>query len=58
MTLIEAVETVLDCAIFQDDGPFGEGWPSPKLEAARDFLYDWVDAQKQPGTTQPKEPSE
>ncbi len=46
MTLIEAIETILDRADFQDEGPLGEGWPSPELHAARDWLYAWVDAQK------------
>jgi hypothetical protein len=46
MTLLEAVQTVLEKADFQDEGPYGEGWPSVELEAARDFLYKWVEQQE------------
>ncbi len=55
MTLIEAVETVIERADFQDEGPLGDGWPSDELRAARDFLYEWIDAQKRAATTPDKE---
>lgn len=42
MTLLKAVETVMDLADFQDTGPFGEGWSSQELQAACDFLDGWV----------------
>ncbi len=55
VTLIEAIETILDRADFQDEGPIGNGWPSPELEAAQDWLEAWVAVQKTINPAWPRE---
>lgn len=42
MTFHEALQFVMDNASFQDGGPWGEGWPSAKMQEATDILNKWL----------------
>lgn len=46
MTLLEAIEFVLENADLQDDGPFPEGWRSNEMCEAQEVLEKWVGEQK------------
>lgn len=42
MTFHEALQFVMENASFQDDGPWGEGWPSAEMTEATDILDEWL----------------